>query len=117
MKEADSAGTRVASAAGDLQAHWSIRLLLDEGSSLDAPSFDRSLASEMDEKQERLTRHRPLDRHGDSRRRERCLSEIRELLSLRRVGARCGRSPRRARSTSPDSSRSSTLALVQAGGE
>jgi hypothetical protein len=37
MTRADSAGTRVASAADDRQAHWSIRLLLDEGSSLDAP--------------------------------------------------------------------------------
>ena len=37
MKGADPAGTRVASAADDRQAHWSIRLLLDEGSSLDAP--------------------------------------------------------------------------------
>jgi hypothetical protein len=36
MTRADSAGTRVASAADDRQAHWSIRLLLD-GSSLDAP--------------------------------------------------------------------------------
>jgi hypothetical protein len=37
MPRADSAGTRVASAADDRQAHWSIGLLVDEGSSLDAP--------------------------------------------------------------------------------
>jgi hypothetical protein len=37
MKGAEPAGTRVAEAADDEQAHESIRLLLDEGGSLDAP--------------------------------------------------------------------------------
>ena len=37
MKGADPAGTRVASAADDEQAHESIRLLLEQGGSLDEP--------------------------------------------------------------------------------
>ena len=37
MTRADSAGTRMASAADDRQAHRSIRLLFDEGSSPNAP--------------------------------------------------------------------------------
>jgi hypothetical protein len=37
MKGAEPAEARVASAADDEQAHESIRLLLDEGGSLDAP--------------------------------------------------------------------------------